>query len=373
MAIDISKLGKIECSAEVETTIGKLSLFFLSLKHSYILSTALRHMDDERKPLQCIKILITLVCYPKDSLKNGKYKPEERVLNLEDVDKLSEEEIKNLAEIYIENNSSLYKDKISWIELNDEGKEIHYSKYEGIKYPKEEKESSIDYLYKLLKLEDERQREQMNSMFNLIPKLSSFSPNLQTAVVSNLVAGSAITEAMKTNKFFESNLKAAANSHRKLNDNVMQVQDRVAKAKREPFDKLGAKLDTLIQFTSTSTENLVQGNSRQAQMGAEIKSVGDETNELQKKLLQETIEGGNRSDTKTNVVILLTIIGIVTTLFISFYSENTELKNTQIDDSVTSENTKRDIETLKEANSSYQQEVKQLKIEIENLKRQSGQ
>ena len=318
MAIDISKLGKSECSAEIETTIGKLSLFFLSLKHSYILSNALMHADDESKPLQCIKILIALVCYPKDSLKDGKYKPEDRVLNLEDVNKLSEEEIKILAEVYIENNSSLYKSKKSWVELNDKGKEIHHSKYEGIKYPKEENESSIDYLYRLLKLEDERQREQMNGMTNLIPNLSSFSPNLQKAVVSNLVAGSAMTEAMKNIEPLQQSLRAMPSPNNyEFNPFSMRLHAERIKANRAPFDKLAERLDMLIDASSKSTEILAKGNVQQAEMYAENKSIIDETNRTQKEFIKEM----KRSDVISNryaitnlvfagIVILLTIYGL---------------------------------------------------------------
>lgn len=319
MAIDISELGKIESSAEVETTIGKLSLFFLSLKHSYILSTALSHADNEKKPLQCIKILITLVYYPKDNLKNGKYKPEERVLNLEDVNKLSEEEIENLAEIYIENNSSLYKRKNSWVELNDEGKEIHRFKYEGIKFPRKECEPSIVYLYRLICLENERKQKQMKDMMSSIPNLGSFSPELQEAVAGNLISGNAITEAMKTNTLFRSNLKEAANSHHKLNNNIMQVQDKIARARKEPLDKLGEKLDTLIEFTSRSTENLIQGNAQQTQMHSENKSVVDETNRIQKEIIKEIKRSGIESNRYAVANLIVAIVVVILTVYGLFF------------------------------------------------------
>lgn len=318
MAIDISELGKIENSAEVETTIGKLSLFFLSLKHSYILSTALRHADDEKKPLQCIKILITLVYYPKDTLENEKYKPEERVLNLVDVNKLSEEEIRNLAEIYIENNSSLYKSKKTWVELNDEGKEIHHSKYEGIKYSREKGESSINYLYRLLCLEDERKQKQMKDMMDSIPKLGGFSPELQKAVAGNLIAGSAITEAMKSIEPLQQSLQAIpVPKNYEFDNNNMRIHAERVKANREPFDKLAERLDTLIVTSSKSTEVLAEGNVQQAEMYSENKSVIDETNRIQKELVKEMKRSGVISNRYAvanlffaGIVIILTIYGL---------------------------------------------------------------
>lgn len=366
MAIDISKLDKIESSTEFETSIGNLYLFSLSLKHSYILSSAFKHSDNESKPLQCIKILIALVFYPEISLKDGKYKPEERVLSLEDVNKLSEEEIKNIAEIYIEYNSSLYKSKKTWIELNDEGKEIHHSKYEGIKYPKEEDESSINYLYRLLCLKDEREQKQMREIMNSIPKLGGFSPELQRAVAENLSTGNALTQAMKSIEPLQQSLKARSIPKEYVINNNMRMHSERIKANKEPFDKLAERLDTLIEASSKSTDILSKGNIQQVEMYSENKSVVDETNELQKKILQETISGGDRSNKKTNVVISLTIVGILTSFGLSFYT-GLDKSSSEAESLILLEENKKDLQTLKESNDLYNQEISRLRAKIEQF------
>ncbi|WP_201528470.1 hypothetical protein [Psychrobacter frigidicola] len=337
--------------------------------NSEALSVSLKKPVEGNVSLESIKKLIIYTCYPEHSLKDGKYKPASPVLTIDEVSKLSEDEIESIAKTYLEKNGSLYKDRKTWTETDEEDKKIHHSKYEGIKYPKEEEESYIEYLYRLLCLEDERMKNRMKDMMDSIPKLGGFSPNLQKAVAGNLVAGSVITEAMKTNNFFESNLRTAANSHRDINDDFMCTQARIAKAKTEPFDKLAEKLDTLIEFTSKSTENLVQGNSQQTQMGAEIKSVGDENNKLQKELLKETINSGDKSNKKTNIVIILTVVGIITGL--SFCTKPYEPEENTVESQIVLNETKKDVETLKKSNASYEREVERLRVEIENLKNQS--
>lgn len=178
MSINLSSLKNIESKGSIDTSIGKLYLFWLSMRDTEILSEYFKDGYRDKDELVTIKRLITLAFYPDSSLREGKYKPDCKVLTLEDIDKLTNKEIEVLAELYIDQNPSLYmKDK-------------------KIVHPIEENESNIQYLYRLLSIKNEKYLKSIEDLKKSMSLFGGFSPNLEKAVLGNIVSSKKLAETI---------------------------------------------------------------------------------------------------------------------------------------------------------------------------------
>jgi len=140
----------------IKTSIGVLCLFPISAAHQ---SSLLKTFDLSINEIELhyIKNLFVFVCYLENCLKEGKYKPDEPVLTLEDVNNLSEEDLEGIAKEYV---SAFYsKDKTLPPKKNDEN--YIYYLYRLSYNEQEEIKSFFNPLYALLK----KQTEKFHSLF----------------------------------------------------------------------------------------------------------------------------------------------------------------------------------------------------------------
>ena len=93
------------------------------------------------------------VCYPKDSLLDEERRPKEFVLTREDVEKLTDDDIERIARIYTEGNDSLFRKNIRKEAISSEGGVAVSFEKGDVEFPREDGESYVRYLSRLLKLQ----------------------------------------------------------------------------------------------------------------------------------------------------------------------------------------------------------------------------
>lgn len=197
MALDIGKLLKQEAYACIETSLGELCVFGISAKGQTELQKNLDSSLEDCLPADFIRNLCVYVCFPKDSLKEEKYKPDNPVLTIEDVKNLTEDELERIAGIYIDNSEYLFK-KLEFKKKNDKGEIVNYREYNEIEHPRNEEETNISYLYRLSVLEIEERKKQMEDLFKSVSGLGNFSSALTDSIKNTLTMGDSLSKAMES-------------------------------------------------------------------------------------------------------------------------------------------------------------------------------
>src|SRR5262245_7982363 len=93
----------------VDTKVGNLGVFWISSGHQDLLLKKIGGSVANSSPFKFARAIIPFICWPIDSLQDGQYKPESPVLTDEDITKLSESEIEEIAHKYIIHNEHLFK------------------------------------------------------------------------------------------------------------------------------------------------------------------------------------------------------------------------------------------------------------------------
>src|SRR5690606_3386787 len=155
---------------------------------------------NDADPVAFLKTLIIQVCVPENNLNEKKHRPERPILNLEDVQKLSDADLENFAEVFIEKNEYLYKKREEEKTTDNEGNERSHLKYTVVEHPKLKNEGNIEYLYRLYCAHHDNLYGN-KSLIGSIPKLDSFSTALSADITKNLLLGEALTNAVKVNSF----------------------------------------------------------------------------------------------------------------------------------------------------------------------------
>jgi len=303
MALDLGKLLKQEAYACVDTCIGELCVFSINVKGQTELHKKLDTSLKECSPSDFVRSFCLYVCYPKESLKDNKYKPESPVLTDDDVNKLSEDDLEKIAGIYIENNEYLFKKLVFKKKTNEKGETVNYGEYEEIEHPRNEKESNIFYLHRLSILEDEKRKKQFDDMFKSVSGFRGFSSKLTDSIKDTLTWGNSLSKAMES-------IRPINQPHIRPIDYEIPSID-IAKISREneerrlqPFNELSERLDRLIESSVQASEFMIEANKIQTQIAIEIKTSGDVTERYSKKNIL-----------LSGIVIFLTIVGLSLTTY----------------------------------------------------------
>ncbi len=198
MPLDIDKLINPKPYDCIQTSIGRLCIFGMSLNDQSELSKQLSKDIRKCEPEEYIRNLLVFICYPEIDLKEDNHKPDSSVLNLDDVNKLDTNELNEISKIYVDNNIYLFKKLEFTKRKNDKGEIVSSSKYTGIAHPKENDESYISYLYRLSVLEKEKQKKRMEELFGNIPKITSFSSKLADTIKNNISYGDLLSKKMES-------------------------------------------------------------------------------------------------------------------------------------------------------------------------------
>lgn len=144
-------------------SLGLLYIFYFTEGDRYKLRKEIGKAIDEYKADDFIRIYIKYVCFPEESLEEEIYKPDKIILTEEDTKSLSYDELNQFSEIYIADGKV------------------------NIDQPKNKGENNIEYLHRLLFLEDLKEKELSDTFKNTgsdILRAANFSKNLQSQIYS---------------------------------------------------------------------------------------------------------------------------------------------------------------------------------------------
>lgn len=394
--MSILDLIKMKPRTSMNTSLGRLALFTISLGNQSSLSKLLGSPLTKVDPTLYVKNLLAYACYPESTLDSEKHKPDDPVLTLSDVETLSREEIEKLARTYVKYNDYLYKGDLNKTSKNSGEPE---NKDNGeILYPKKESETWVDYLHRLACLEEERQHERMKAITSAIPTLNSFSNPLKDRIIKNFFLDEIMAKsAYVPKRVFTVKVPSAKTETDSLG--WIGAEDDRKEHDVEPQNVIASKLDELFALL---IEESREANKIQTEIASEIKNQTDQTG-TQSKL----------NIWLTAVVILIAVVGISLDLFshssgISFSIEqqssfenygakviesietvgertievgnssedtlNELVRGVQtINDNVVSTNSlltsaTQEISELKQLNTIQDQEIQQLKIQLDVLK-----
>ncbi|RLA42369.1 MAG: hypothetical protein DRR42_23530 [Gammaproteobacteria bacterium] len=274
MALKLSDLLKGKPCATIETSIGMLCLFSISVGSQSKLLKSLSAPIEETDPREYLKKLLIYVCYPENDLKDGKYKPDNPILTLEGIDEFSDQELEALAKAYVSSNEYLFKKSELRKKKGTDGKPVHYSNFTETEHPRQDEENYIEYLHRLSCLEKDKQKESMERILGSMPKLDSFSKALSGGITKNLMLGESISNSIESSRvtpgfeFTPSRLDSI---------DMGEMQRNIERVRKEPFDDLAQRLDKLINSSIQASEFMVEANRIQTEIATEIKAGGDTT------------------------------------------------------------------------------------------------
>lgn len=293
--------------ADVETSIGLMTLFPVTVGDQEEIRKTLGHPIKESSPIEYLKVLLSYILYPKDVLDEKGLRPKKEDHVETSVEKLSNPDLENIAKVYIDNNVYLYKGREWEVEESESGEGKVKSDHSKIKYPRKEGESSIDYLHRLVCLEEHEQEERLKQLAASLPNLSNFSKGLSTEITKNLQFGESLSE--KCSSSF-SHLRGLSKLHEPPSFDLKSITEppkidwasmaqEKERIRREPFDDLSKRLDELIHSSIRASEFMVETNKIQTEIAAEIKAGGDSTERHAKTNIK-----------LTRLVLIITLVGI---------------------------------------------------------------
>ncbi len=185
MKIDLNKLRPKKKVYFYTNTLGKLYVFFLSGADLQNLRQDFPEGIEKADPKVLIRILIKYVCHPEDKLDEGEYKPSYPSLRDQQINEISEEELETFAEKYLQNNESLFREYID-NKKDEDGKEVISFELGEIKHPKRGDESYINYLHRLLVIQD---KEIFNRNDMISKQFQTFSDTTLKQIKETFSAG----------------------------------------------------------------------------------------------------------------------------------------------------------------------------------------
>ncbi|RTE64247.1 hypothetical protein EH243_18335 [Amphritea opalescens] len=309
MALDLGKLFKREAYDCIVTSIGELCVFGINAKRQIELHKNLNSSLGDCIPADFIRNLCVYICFPKDRLKEEKYKPDKPILTNEDVSKLTEDELEKIAGIYIDNNEYLFKKREFKEKKNEKGEIVNYEEYNEIEHPRNEEETNISYLYRLSILEKEKYKKHMEDMFKSVSGIDSFSSNLTDSIKNTLTMGDSLSNAMESIRA-TSMPKLRPIERESLRKDFAKKERDKEERRLQPFNELSNRLDQLIESSVQASDFMVEANKIQTQIASEIKVSGDLTDKHSRKNILLSV-----------IVITLTVIGLSLTAY-AFISGN---------------------------------------------------
>lgn len=288
-----------EAKDSFNTNIGKLYIFNINVKDHDKLTKAVGGFIKQCNPNSYARNLIVFVCFPKESLTEGKYKPDSPTISFEDAMGLSDFEVEEFSKKYVENNDYLTK-KLEFKKRKDEkGKNVHYGEYNDIEHSKKDDESWLNYLHRLAIINEEKQIKTVEKMIGSFAGLNSFSSKLNENIKNTISWGDSLRKTMEGIGTIHP-AKIQATTHVPPQLDFAEIERKKEQRRREPFNDLANRLDQLIDSSVQYSEFMIEANKLQMEIASEIKTGGD-----------VTVKYSKRNIIIGFVVIFLTIFSLI--------------------------------------------------------------
>lgn len=342
-----------------DSSIGRLAIYSISAKHMQELHESLGEKLEGCDPVKFLKFLIPYICYPINELGQDENKPDHIILGDEDVDKLPENELTEIAKRHLEYESYLYKEQKEKNTKNNEGENVITFIDGDIKHPKTEDENEIQYLHRLYVLQEKEQKEQMARFAKSIIGPAHFSNSAIKSIKDSLALGNSLSKMAQSIKFPNisqsfmqsvTGFDKSAFLSNKLNDterpditprrlDLPQIDyQTIERNRRAPFEDLGKRLDQIIDLSEKTIEFANTNNQMQIGLLSDIKSSGESASNSAKTQGIWTIAG-----------VILTVIVIGLTGF-TIWLNSSQSKESS---AAATNNTEQVVKGLKDINQSF--------------------
>lgn len=306
--MDLKDLGLSELDACIETSIGRICLFKYTLQSQRCVSKKLDASVQESDPKEFAKALIKVICFPEDSLEEGRFKPSQTVLSDSDIESLQGSDVEEIAKAIVEHNPSLYR-KREFKHLEGEDGKVRISvKFGEVDKQKEEGETFVEYLHRLSVIREEGEIRKAKSLFKQMKAAGGFSNEIGEQVRKM----SLMAESLRDSSFgFGLNSMGAipdieTGSHlTQPNLDLVSLPDFHGE-QMQAFAELKEQLDDLRMTSRKSAEFMGAANDLQTDIAVEIKKSSDANSGYSKWNLSGTI-----------FVIVLTGMSIAATFYSS--------------------------------------------------------
>jgi hypothetical protein len=299
MAVDLAKLGNVEPQASLETSIGELCVFEITMRGQSALHKELGTSIGECDPFDFVRKFARQTCFKRESLRDGKYRPAMPSLSADDAASLTDVDLERIANAYVAKNESLFKKQVSKKSVDATGKEMVFFEYGEVEHPRKEQETASQYLQRLFVLQNEKLSRWMDSAFGLsLTGLGNFSQSLGDSMKSSLLLGESLRRSWETMRLGHlAYVTPIAPAVPEIN--VERLDRLVAEARETPFRELASRLDRLIETSAEQGGFLVNANKIQTEIAGELKASGDTTRDAAKKNIA-----------LTGIVIILSLLGV---------------------------------------------------------------
>jgi hypothetical protein len=276
----------------VESSIGKLIVFDISVGDMELVWKKCGGSFKDCKPHDVAKRLLPFIAHSEKNLDADGTKPKEPTLSDEQVNGLDDVTVNALLQIFIDHHKYLYRKFERKAATNDAGQKIESFDYGDVIHPRMAAESNIDYLQRLLTLDEEKRLDelkQMTAQFDRMIAPAHFSDSLVKQISGTLELGESLKKAFDAalpvdfRKFSrpESSTPPPLVAKPVFPSNDFDaVSANAKKARWAPFNSLAKRLDTLVATTVKSQEFMVQMNQTNTRIAAEIKASSEETSRI---------------------------------------------------------------------------------------------
>jgi len=269
VAIDIRELLKQRPIGAVETVLGKLYVYSMTVGGQKELHEALGKEIEKTEHNEFMEELVRFIAYPEGSaIGDEKLKPENVVITKDDVKKMSDDDLQAIASTFLDGSDYLFRKSIRKTSPDSSGGTRVSFEKGGIKYPQNDNETKVMYLHRLCCLEEQRLKDDAIKITN---KFKLFSDQLGKDIQQTLNMGEALRGTLGTVRPIAYETPSYRSAIPNLADLARQKEERQLR----PLRDLAAKMDKLIEQSSLSTEFMIENNRVQTEIAEELKESGD--------------------------------------------------------------------------------------------------
>lgn len=282
--------------AQISTHIGDLYLFEIRVKETISLEkklyvSSLADIQSEA----FLKLYLPFFAYLKKDLNDSELeRPDEYCLQVDDVEKLSNAELEEIAKSFIEKHSYLYKEYESSSSKKEDGTPvISFNQKTVDSLLKANDESYIDYFHRLFVEQERKNKEQFLKM------ASSFSTGLASDIFKTYNFGKTLTDQISSiSKIAESSTSSFLSSFQekkpisanfeaiKPNYHIpdfAELHRQQEKNRLAPFKDLSSKMEAMIDAEKKTVEFMSSVYTTQVEIANELKSSSDSAGAYAKK------------------------------------------------------------------------------------------
>lgn len=343
----------------IDSTIGPLVIFDLSLKNQIEIYNTFNNDLEKVNPNQFMQVFIGQACHKQSTLDEKLSKPKGITLQKNEINNLHFDDFENIAKLYLEKNEYLYKESKTTSKKDTEDRDVISLEYGAIIHSKKEEESYHEYLLRLMILEKKRNEELFRNSFG---KFTEFSKSLQKSITQNLTIGDQLSKLIKSvqsiniPKVEPIIVKQPERDFSKLITPRPDLQLVTMHEVSSQVDTISGKLESLIEVSAEYVQFIIEANRIQTRIAEEVKKSSDSSTKFAK------------NNTRISVIVL--IVAILSFIFgiISMLGSNKSNKRITKDIVESIDTLNKNISNSNRSYLDYNKKMNEIQFQLDSLK-----